>query len=120
MCSRRQEPNVGQQDDRTAAGGVLVSDFDGTLTHHDFFRLALERLVPPGVPDYWADYRAGRLTHFEAMRAYYGAIRASEADTLAVVEALELEPDLAQWVKRLQQAGWDLVVASAGCAWYIR
>ena len=98
---------------------MLVSDFDGTLTRHDFFRLALERLVPPGVPDYWQDYRAGRLTHFEAMRAYYSAIRASEADTLAVVEALELEPDLPDWVRRLGHAGWELVVASAGCAWYI-
>src|SRR5436309_12200111 len=99
--------------------GTLVSDFDGTLTRHDFFRLALERLVPPGVPDYWGEYRAGRLTHFQAMRLYYASIRASEAETLGVAEALGLEPDLGRWVGRLGQAGWKVVVASAGCAWYI-
>src|SRR5947209_6101178 len=99
--------------------GTLVSDFDGTLTRHDFFRLALERLVPPGVPHYWQEYRAGRLTHFRAMQRYYAAIRASEADTLAVAEAMGLEPGLARWVRRLNQAGWEVVVASAGCAWYI-
>jgi 2-hydroxy-3-keto-5-methylthiopentenyl-1-phosphate phosphatase len=98
---------------------TLVTDFDGTLTRHDFFRLALERLVPPGVPDYWQQYRAGRLTHFEAMRGYYAAIRAGEAETLCVVEAMELEPELALWLKRLEQSGWKVVVASAGCAWYI-
>jgi 2,3-diketo-5-methylthio-1-phosphopentane phosphatase len=98
---------------------TLVSDFDGTLTRHDFFRLALERLVPPGLPDYWQEYRAGRLTHFEAMRGYYAAIRATEAETLRVVEAMELEPDLAFWMKRLEQSGWKVVIASAGCAWYI-
>ncbi len=98
---------------------TLVTDFDGTLTRHDFFQLVLERLVPPGTPDYWQDYRAGRLTHFEAMRAYYSAIRASEEETLRIVEAMELEPDLAGWVGRLQQAGWKVIVASAGCAWYI-
>jgi len=100
--------------------GILVSDFDGTLTRHDFFRVALERLVPPGVPDYWGEYRAGRRTHFEAMRAYYAAIRATEAETRAVVDDLGLEPDLAEWVGRLRRAGWRVVVASAGCAWYIR
>ncbi len=100
--------------------GTLVSDFDGTLTRHDFFRLALERLTPPEVPDYWLDYRAGRLTHFEAMRSYYASIRATEAETLGVVEALELQPELAAWVERLGEAGWRVVVASAGCEWYIR
>jgi len=98
---------------------TLVTDFDGTLTRHDFFRLALERLVPPAVPDYWQQYRAGRLTHFEAMRGYYAAIRATEAETLRVVEAMEPEPELAAWIKRLEQSGWKVVIASAGCAWYI-
>ena len=100
--------------------GTLVTDFDGTLTRHDFFRLALERLVPPGVPDYWQDYRTGRLTHFEAMRLYYAAIRATEAQALDIVNGLGLEPDLAGCVQRLERAGWRVIVASAGCAWYIR
>jgi 2,3-diketo-5-methylthio-1-phosphopentane phosphatase len=100
--------------------GTFITDFDGTLAQHDFFRLALERLVPASVPDYWQEYRAGRLTHFEAMRLYYTAIQASEAETLAALEALNLTPELAVWVKRLERAGWKVVVASAGCAWYIR
>ena len=27
--------------------GVLVSDFDGTMTRHDFYKLAIESLLPP-------------------------------------------------------------------------
>jgi 2-hydroxy-3-keto-5-methylthiopentenyl-1-phosphate phosphatase len=111
-----QEPNTPREN----RVGTFVSDFDGTLTQHDFFRRAFESLMPPGVPDYWHDYLAGRLTHFEAMRLYYSAIRASEADTLAVVESLNLAPHLAEWVQRLNQKGWRTVVASAGCEWYIR
>ncbi len=99
---------------------VLVSDFDGTLTRHDFFRLAVEHLVPAGVPDYWQDYRDGRLSHFEAMQAYYASIRASEEQVLGIVETMELEPDLAGWLERLEKAGWQVVIASAGCEWYIR
>jgi 2-hydroxy-3-keto-5-methylthiopentenyl-1-phosphate phosphatase len=69
--------SVVMKERKTEAGrmGTLITDFDGTLTRHDFFRLAVERLLPAGVPDYWQEYLAGRLTHFQAMQAYYAAIR---------------------------------------------
>ena len=106
--------------DQPSYGGTLITDFDGTLSQHDFFRLVVERLLPPDVPDYWQDYRSGRLTHFEAMRLYYASIRASEAETLRLVDSMILQPNLAEWVERLNQAGWQVIVASAGCAWYIQ
>jgi 2,3-diketo-5-methylthio-1-phosphopentane phosphatase len=101
-------------------GGVLVSDFDGTMTHHDFYKLAIESLLPPDVPDYWAEYRTGALTHFEALRKYFASIRRSEKDVLAVVDRMELDPVLPSAVAVLGRAGWEVVVTSAGCDWYIR
>ena len=101
-------------------GRVLVSDFDGTMTRHDFYKLVIELLLPPGVPDYWAEYRAGAITHFEALRLYFCAIRASEDEVLAVVQRMELDPQLPAAVQALARAGWRVVVASAGCDWYIR
>ncbi len=99
---------------------VLVSDFDGTMTRHDFYKLAIVSLLPPDTPDHWAEYRAGTLTHFEALRRYFASIRASEEEVLAVVEQMELDPELPAAVDALQGAGWDVVVTSAGCDWYIR
>jgi 2,3-diketo-5-methylthio-1-phosphopentane phosphatase len=103
-----------------ATPGVLVTDFDGTMTRHDSYKLAIETLLPPDVPDYWVDYRAGRITHFEALRRYFAAIRRSEAEVLAVVDGMELDPDLPQAIGELRRAGWQVIVASAGCAWYIQ
>src|SRR4051794_27023649 len=99
--------------------GTLVTDFDGTITANDFFRLTLEHLLPPGTPDHWTEYRAGRITHFEAMRRYFAAVRAAERDVLEVVGRMAPDPDLAGAVGRLRRAGWEVIVASAGCAWYI-
>lgn len=99
--------------------GVLVSDFDGTMTKHDFYRLALESLVPKDVPDYWSEYRAGEITHFEALRRYFAAIRKTESEVMDVVWKMELDSGLTQAVKKLHQAGWKVIVASAGCEWYI-
>jgi 2,3-diketo-5-methylthio-1-phosphopentane phosphatase len=103
-----------------ARGGVLVSDFDGTMTRHDFYKLALDELLPPDVPNYWDEYRTGAITHFEALRRYFALIRASEKDVLAVVERMELDPALPAAVDELRRAGWEVIVTSAGCDWYIR
>jgi 2,3-diketo-5-methylthio-1-phosphopentane phosphatase len=103
----------------TSTANVLVSDFDGTMTRNDFYKLAVEFLVPKDTPNYWSEYRAGTITHFEALRRYFATIRAPEAEVLAVVDRMELDPGLPGAVKELRDAGWNVVVTSAGCAWYI-
>ncbi|HEY8506248.1 MAG TPA: haloacid dehalogenase-like hydrolase, partial [Gemmataceae bacterium] len=104
-----------------AASGrpLLVSDFDGTITRHDFYQLILDRL-PPGSPDYWGEYRAGRMTSFEVLRAIFGAARWGEAELLGLIDAAEPDSNLAESVRKLRAAGWDLVIVSNGCDWYIR
>jgi len=98
---------------------VLVSDFDGTMTANDFYKLAAERLLPPDALTPWAEYRAGRSTHFEALRDIFARLRAPEAELLALVNDMAPDPLLAERVDSLDVAGWAVIVASAGCAWYI-
>jgi 2-hydroxy-3-keto-5-methylthiopentenyl-1-phosphate phosphatase len=98
---------------------VLVTDFDGTLTEQDYYKLVRERLVPPDVPDYWGAFREGRMTHFEALRAYFRAARPDEAAHIALVDEMGIEPRLADGVAALDAAGWNVVVVSYGCRWYI-
>ena len=106
--------------DHTPAGRrVLVTDFDGTLTRRDFYRLVVERLLPADTPDYWAEYQAGRLTHFEALNAFFAASRPDAASLVAITGDMGLGPGLRSDVEALARRGWDVVVASAGCSWYI-
>jgi 2-hydroxy-3-keto-5-methylthiopentenyl-1-phosphate phosphatase len=98
---------------------VLVSDFDGTMTRHDFYDLVRRRWPVPPDDDPWEHYVAGRLTHFEALAAIFARIRTDERSLLGVAEEMELDPDLPRALTRLRQHGWEVVVASAGCAWYI-
>ena len=98
---------------------VLVSDFDGTMTRHDFYKLVIESLLPPGTHDYWGDYQAGRITHFEALRGLFASIRAPESHVLRIVERMDLDPKLPTAIADLQRFGWQVVVTSAGCGWYI-
>ncbi len=98
---------------------LLITDFDGTVTDREFFELAQERLIDPGTPDYWAQYRAGQISHFDGLRLIFASIRRDEETVRQTVRAMQPDPDLAAAVQRLRISGWDVITASAGCAWYI-
>jgi len=98
---------------------VLVTDFDGTLARPDFYQLVHERLVPSTTPDFWSAYRSGRLTHFEALQSYFRAASGGEAALLEICQAMRLPEQLGRWLEQLERAGWQTVVVSAGCRWYI-
>src|SRR5262249_49600513 len=100
---------------RPGRGALLVSGLGGPTTRNDFYKLAVERLLPHDTPDHWAAYREGTLTHFEALQSYFAAIRASEDEVMVVVNAMELDLELPAAVASLCSAGWSVVVASAGC-----
>lgn len=99
---------------------VLVTDFDGTMTRTDFYLLARARWWDETNPDPWLDYVAGRLTHFDALNRFFASIRSDEASLREFVEGMGLDPAVPASFERLHQAGWALVIASAGCEWYIR
>jgi len=100
-------------------GNILVTDFDGTMTQRDFYDLVMQNLLPAAVPDYWIQYRSGTITHFEALRGYFSHIRADEETLLQLVAEMQIDPDLRPAIELLQAAHWQVVVASAGCRWYI-
>jgi len=98
---------------------LLVTDFDGTLTQRDFYQVYAQRLMPADAPDFWAEYRAGRMTHFDALKAIFSYVPAGKEKLLALASEMQLEPTLADALRSLRRAGWDVVVVSAGCRWYI-
>jgi 2,3-diketo-5-methylthio-1-phosphopentane phosphatase len=98
---------------------ILISDFDGTMTRFDFYDLVC-RAFPDIAGDFWHQYERGEITHFEALRSIFAGIRSSEAKLLSIIEAMQIDPDLPQAVAELRGHGWDVVVASAGCDWYIK
>jgi 2,3-diketo-5-methylthio-1-phosphopentane phosphatase len=98
---------------------VLVTDFDGTITRRDFFTCVVETLLTPEDLRPWHLYTAGEITHFEALRRIFASIRAEEADLDGVMASMEIDPDLPEAFSRLAGAGWEVVVVSNGCRWYI-
>lgn len=99
-------------------GGILISDFDGTMTRRDFFRVALERL-PASCGRWWERYEEGEISHFDALASIFAALRCSSTEMEEMIGAMGVEPGLRESCDRLEAEGWRLLVASAGCGWYI-
>jgi len=98
---------------------IFVSDYDGTMTDKDFYSLLAERYIPGDTPDYFAQYREGRITHFEAMAAYFAFAPTEEQQLEELLTASQADPDLGTSAALLRRAGWELWVVSAGSSWYV-
>lgn len=98
---------------------ILVTDFDGTFTRRDFFDLILERHGSAAGRAAWQRFLDGEATHSEGIGGVFASLRTDEAGAGSLVDALDPAPGTAEAVRRLQAAGWEIVIASAGCRWYI-
>lgn len=99
--------------------GLVVSDFDGTMTGRDFFDLAWEQIDQSDLPDYWGEHEAGERSHFSALQEIYNRLQGGEKAIAALAEQAQLDPALPEAIERLRQKQWDVLIVSAGCTWYI-
>lgn len=97
---------------------ILISDFDGTMTERDFFRIALSRL-PPAAAAPWERYEQGQISHFDALAEIFSGLQVDQQEFEAMLEEMLVEEGLAEACDCLQRGGWSLVIASAGCSLYI-
>lgn len=98
---------------------ILVSDFDGTMTQHDFYSCAVQYLLSPEDLEPWHAYTRGEITHFESLRRIFERIRAEMPEMECILEAMEFDAAASTAVANLQGRGWHVVVVSNGCGWYI-
>lgn len=98
---------------------VFVTDFDGTMTGQDFFRIVLD-FLPASFGSYWESYENGELSHFDALAAIFAGLRCDEDSVNALLEKMMPDRDINFAFERLRDHGWNVVIASAGCEWYIR
>ena len=100
--------------------GILITDFDGTVTRYDFFDRVRKRWPFPPQDDPWEKFVEGEITHFQALAEIFACIRTTEADLMELADSTELDASFAKSVRVLRDRGWEIVLASAGCDWYIK
>jgi 2-hydroxy-3-keto-5-methylthiopentenyl-1-phosphate phosphatase len=100
--------------------GILITDFDGTVTQNDFYDLVCQRFPEIKTFQFWEKYERGELTHFEAMQGIFGQLRSNEEEIIALLNEMKFDPFFPAALNDLGIIGWKVMIVSAGSTWYIR
>lgn len=99
---------------------VLVSDFDGTISKIDFFYYAIDKLLVESDVEPWQEYKAGRITHIEALRRIFAKIRMSTEEFNKFILTLPIEECFVDTVNYCKEKNIDFYIISAGADYYIK
>ena len=105
--------------DRVRHRRLLVSDFDGTITKVDFYERVLEAFPNAAGSQGWQKFLAGQVSHLEALQSIFEVLPNDESYVMTLARTTEIDPHFADAVRQLDEQGWSVLVASAGCQWYI-
>lgn len=98
---------------------VFVSDFDGTISKKDFFRYVVEKIISPEDMKPWQDYKAGKISHVEALNGIFTKIRLPQEKFDAFIDTIEVEEYFMPTVELCRNKNIDVYVVSAGADYYI-
>ena len=98
---------------------AFVTDFDGTITHDDFFHYVIDAYFDISALEPWRLYLDGQVSHFEALKRIYGALRASETEITALAKKIKVDEWVLPTFELLHNAQVPIYIASAGCDFYI-
>lgn len=98
---------------------LFISDFDGTLTQKDFYEIAINRFIPEEGRRIIAAWKNGEMTVFTFLKTVFQSLNRSEAEIEAAVAEIDVDPYINPFFSRIEKAGGDWLVLSAGTRYYI-
>ena len=99
---------------------AFVSDFDGTITDDDFFNYVIEAYLSKDDIEPWRQYRAGKKTHFNALKEIFAKIHVDEKELQDLISKIKVDKDLDKVWLLCSEKGISLYVCSAGNDYYIK
>lgn len=98
---------------------IFVTDFDGTITKEDFFMMAAERLLDDAALAPWREYKAGRLSHIDALNGVFAQIHLSQKDMDAFIASIKVDEYFYKVLPLCRQLGIPVYICSAGSEYYV-
>ncbi|MGB2579389.1 2(,)3-diketo-5-methylthio-1-phosphopentane phosphatase [Elusimicrobium simillimum] len=98
---------------------VFVSDFDGTITKEDFFKMVTTRLLTPAAMAPWDEYLAGRITHVQALNGIFGQVHLTKTELDDFIAQISVDEYFYPTVDFCKSHNIPLYICSAGSRYYI-
>jgi len=98
---------------------AFVSDFDGTLTEKDFYHIIIDNYLQDWGRPFYEDWKKTKKINVEFLNKILGSIGRTEEEILAEIHRLPLDEYAVDFIRRVQEAGGEFYILSAGTTYYI-
>lgn len=99
---------------------AVISDFDGTISHIDFFHFVVENLLQPGDLKPWEAFLDNKITHVDALRGIFGRIRLEKDVFNSFILDIPVDNKFVDTVNFCEVNDIPFYVVSAGADYYIK
>lgn len=98
---------------------VFVSDFDGTMTHRDFYQVVMDRHQNSWGKDHLPDLNDGSMSVLEFLSNLFKRLDCNEEEIFEDILAIPFDDTSISFIRKVLASGGDFVILSAGTSYYI-
>ena len=98
---------------------AFISDFDGTLTNKDFYKLLSEAYLAKEAPPLYKEWKNGNMKDREYLSYVFNNVKRNELELKKDILAIEFDPYAKEFINKVKAAGGDFIIISAGTNYYI-
>ena len=98
---------------------AFISDFDGTLTKKDFYKILSEAYLKDKFSPRYKSWKSGEIKDREYLSYVFNNVKRSEAEILEDILNIPFDPSAKAFIEQVKAAGGDFIIISAGTSYYI-
>ena len=98
---------------------AFISDFDGTLTHKDFYQMIIDEYLGEEGKELYKAWRKSEYKDKDFLHKIYSSINRDEGEILEDILKIEWDKSADKVIQKIREAGGDFIILSAGTSYYI-
>lgn len=98
---------------------AFISDFDGTLTKKDFYKILSETYLKEEFLPLFKAWKNGEMKDRDYLSYVFNNVKRSEVEIDEDILNIPFDPFAKEFIEKVKAAGGDFIVVSAGTSYYI-
>ena len=98
---------------------AFISDFDGTLTKKDFYKILSDTYYKEELSPIFKSWKNGEMKDREYLSYVFNNVHRSEVELNEDILNIAFDPCAKAFIEQVKAAGGDFIVISAGTNYYI-
>ncbi len=98
---------------------AFVSDFDGTLTSKDFYKIIIDKYLDGWGTEFYSRWKQTQKINVEFLNRIFGSMGLSESELKKEILKIPFDESAKNFITQVKQRNGDFFIVSAGTSYYI-